>query len=45
MICILFQVAFNTVSKPQVGWGLLPSDLYRVPYLGFRAELFEAGLR
>ena len=35
MICILFQLAFNTVSKPQLGWGLLPSDLYRVPYLGF----------
>ena len=36
MICILFQLAFNIVSKPQLGWGLLPSDLYRVPYLGFR---------
>ena len=36
MICILFQLAFNTVSKPQLGWGLLPSDLYRVPYLAFR---------
>ena len=36
MICILFQLAFNIVSKPQLGWGLLPSDLYRVPYLRFR---------
>ena len=35
-ICILFQLVFNVVCKPQLGWGLLPSDLYRVPYLGFR---------
>ena len=52
MICILFQLAFNIVSKPQLGWGLLPSDLYRVPYLGFRficrskgRDIYDFGLK